>query len=144
MASPRRCHPSVLSSIVVVCLVHRTFLTLAWWFHISWVCACPVVAGGGRGWVSWVLVVVCSMSCCLHVVVLLAHCCVVFALLCCFRIVVLFLHCCVISAFWLSSLGGHGGGCCRSWTADIGWVQYNLEWGRRGSKADVGCHWAVC
>ena len=93
------------------------FLSVAggrwWWCRVTWVCACPIVAGGGRGWFSRVLVIVCGRSCRLRVVVSLARYCVVSALLCCFRVVVSFPRCCVVSAFWLSTLGGCGGGCCR-------------------------------
>ena len=46
-----------------------------WWCHISWVDVCPVMAGHGRGWFSWALVVVCTLLCRLHVVVSSAHFC---------------------------------------------------------------------
>ena len=84
--------------------------------------ACPVMAGGGRGWFSQALVVICNRSCHLRVVVSLACCCVVSALSSHCHTVLSFPRCRVISTFWLSSLGSHGGSCCPSWMAGIGWV----------------------
>ena len=105
---PLRRRPLLLSSFVAVirsCPLHvLPFLSVAdvrwWWCCISWVCACPIVASGGHGWFSQVLVVV---SC----------------LLCPLCIVVSFAHCCVICAFLLSLLGSCGGSHCCSWMAGI-------------------------
>ena len=79
---------------------------------------CPVVAGGVRWWVSWVLVVVCGSLCPLHVLVG-----VIRRLWCCVGRLFLFLD---------------------AWDRLTGWRLCNVTWERHGGEADAGCHWAVC
>ena len=70
------------------------FLSVAggrwWWCRVTWVWACPIVAGGGRGFCA-------SAGDCLQQVVSFARGCVACALLCRFRAVVSFPRCSVVS-----------------------------------------------
>ena len=78
----------VVSRQLGVCMSHRG----RWW-------SCVVFTGtGGR----------------LQHVMLFACCCVACTLLCRFCVVESLPRCRVVSAFWLSSLGGCGSGCCPS------------------------------
>ena len=64
------------------------FLSVAggrwWWCRITWVCARPVMAGGGRGFLA-------GASDCLRQVVSFACCCVA-CMLCRFRVLVVFVR----------------------------------------------------
>ena len=74
-----------------------------WWYHVSWVCACPIMAGGGCGGIFT------GAGGRLRQVMSFVHCCVTCVLLCRFCIVMSFPRCCVICVFLLSLLGSCGG-----------------------------------
>ena len=76
------------------------------------------MAGGARGWFSWVLIVARRSLCPLRI----------------FVAVIRQFWCCVGQLFSFLN----------AWDCLTGWRLCDVTWERRGGEADAGCHWAVC
>ena len=75
----RSCPSRVVKSFCVAGIAFGDGCRQQWCCRVSWVGVCPVVAGGARGWFSWVLVVVRGSLCPLRVFVAIIRrlsCCV--------------------------------------------------------------------